>query len=76
MSSAVVTIFRQSFARRSRREAPRVARATRRVASSTSFQASFSHSSDDWCTVWKSSSSRWTHSSAVFCSASSSSVRR
>ena len=37
----------------------RARRSIRRVASSTSVQASFSHSSEAWCTVWKSSSSRW-----------------
>ena len=46
------------------------------VAASTSFQASCSQSSDDWCTVWKRSSSRWTHSSGHFWSESSSSVLR
>ncbi len=48
----------------------------RAIASSVSKTASLSHSSDDWCTVWKSASSRWIISSGVFCSSSSSSVRR
>ena len=39
-------------------------------------QASFSQSSDAWCTVWNSSSSRWARSSGRFWSESSSSVRR
>ena len=46
------------------------------VAVSTSFHASLSQSSEDWCTVWKRSSSRWDISSGVFWRASSSSVRR
>ena len=51
-------------------------RSIRRVAFSTSVQASFSHSSDAWWTVWKSSSSWCARSSGGFCSESSSSVRR
>lgn len=34
-----------------------------RVLSVSSWQASLSHSSVDWCTTWKSSSSRWMTSS-------------
>ena len=46
------------------------------VAASISRHASFSHSSDDWWTAWNRCSSRWTTSAGVFCSDSSSSVRR
>ena len=57
--------------RRSSRNAGAISPAlTCAVAASTSFHVSFSHSSDDWCTVWNSSSSRCTHSSGVFWSAS------
>ena len=56
----------QSQARRSRRfAAARSRRSTSRVASSASTHACFSQSSDDWCTVWKRSSSRCTHSSGA-----------
>ncbi len=72
-----MTYRMHAFARRSSRCAAARSRASiSRVASSTSFHACLSHSSDDWCTVWKSSSSRCTHSASVFCSESSSSVRR
>ena len=77
ISSEVVTYRRQSTARRIRRTAAHTSPASSRTAtSSISVEASFSHSSELWCTVWKSSSSRWTDSCGVFCSASSSSVRR
>ena len=75
--SASVTRITQWFARPSRRTAStRSSAAMRAIASSVSNTASLSQSSDDWCTVWKSASSRCIISSGVFCSASSSSVRR
>lgn len=49
--------------------------ATRAPASASSAPASFSHSSVDWCTTWKSSSSRWIICSGGRWSSSSASVR-
>ena len=61
-------MLRRSSRKRRRESRPLAEQCS--VAASMSFHASFSQSSDDWCTVWKSSSSRWTHSSGVFWSAS------
>ena len=66
MSSCRVTNCRQSVgaAEQPQRSGELAGAASSRVASSTSVHASLSQSSDDWCTVWKRSSSRCTHSSA------------
>ncbi len=76
ISSWSVTSTTPSEARPSRRMAvSRLSTPTQWAASATSEQASFNHSSVDWCTTWNSSSSRCTTSSALRCKDSKASVR-